>query len=119
MNDRKCRQFEAEVELLGISHAEIGAYLLGLWGLNSVVVESIAHHHCPARIAHSELDVSAAVYLADLLVHELDAHPNDFQLEQLEEYDRASLSSLGLLEQFPVLREQARQCLANAYSLSV
>ena len=67
--------FEAEEELLGTSHAEIGAYLLGLWGIPNLAVEAIAHHHHPTRISHSGLDSTVAVYVADLLAHELDAHP--------------------------------------------
>jgi HD-like signal output (HDOD) protein len=34
-----------ERRLLGTSHAEIGAYLLGLWGLPLVIIDAVAHHH--------------------------------------------------------------------------
>jgi HD-like signal output (HDOD) protein len=51
--ERGCKVFEAEQELLGTSHAEIGAYLLGLWGIPSLTVEAIAHHHDPTRIPHT------------------------------------------------------------------
>ncbi|MDR0304262.1 MAG: HDOD domain-containing protein [Chitinispirillales bacterium] len=37
--------YEVEQELLGIMHAEVGAYLLGLWGLPELVIELIAYHH--------------------------------------------------------------------------
>ena len=67
---RGCELFEAEEELLGSSHAEIGAYLLGLWGIPHLAVEAIAHHHRPTRIAHSGLDSAAAVYVAHVLAHE-------------------------------------------------
>jgi HD-like signal output (HDOD) protein len=40
---------EAEREVLGTSHAELGAYLLGLWGMPSTLVEAVAHHHEPER----------------------------------------------------------------------
>jgi HD-like signal output (HDOD) protein len=40
---------EAERRVLGTSHAEIGAYLLGLWGMPNTLVEAIAHHHTPER----------------------------------------------------------------------
>jgi hypothetical protein len=45
-------------------------------GINDLVVEAIAHHH-PTRVSHSDLDCSIAVYLADLLAHELEIHAND------------------------------------------
>ena len=32
------------------SHAEIGAYLLAIWGLPYAVVEAVAHHHRPTRV---------------------------------------------------------------------
>lgn len=35
---------EAEEEVLGCNHAQIGAYLLGLWGLSDGVVEAVAWH---------------------------------------------------------------------------
>jgi HD-like signal output (HDOD) protein len=73
--ERGCKLFEAEEELLGTSHAEIGAYLLGLWGLPNIAVEAIAHHHRPDRISHSGFDCTVAVYMADLLEEELEAHP--------------------------------------------
>lgn len=40
----------AEIEAFGASHADIGAYLLGIWGLPGVIVESIAFHHHPSRV---------------------------------------------------------------------
>jgi HD-like signal output (HDOD) protein len=107
MQERGCGQVEAEEELFGISHAEIGAYLLGLWGINSLAVEAIAHQHHPTRIPHSGFDISAALYVANLLAHELDAHPNDPQGTELSESDRACLKTLGVLQQFPTFRERA------------
>ena len=41
---------EAEQEHLGITHAEVGAYLLGLWGLPYSLVEAVGNHHRPDRI---------------------------------------------------------------------
>ena len=57
----------AEQTLWGTTHAAIGAYLLGLWGLPYPVVEAVAHCHAPEQHAGPELDVSSAVYLAAAL----------------------------------------------------
>ena len=108
-DQRKCALFEAEEELLGISHAEIGAYLLGLWGIPSLAVEAIAHHHHPTRIPHSGFDSSTVVYLADLLAHELDAHRDHSTRTELTESDRSCLEKLGILERLPEFRELALQ----------
>jgi HD-like signal output (HDOD) protein len=107
--ERKCENFEAEEELLGTSHAEIGAYLLGLWGIPNLAVEAIAHHHRPTRIPHSGFDTSIAVYVADLLAHELDTHPLDSTGIELREADRACLETLGMLQRFTEFRELALQ----------
>lgn len=62
--------FMIEEELVGVSHAEVGAYLLSLWGLPSPVVEAVAHHHHPERVPHDRLDMISVVYLANQLAHE-------------------------------------------------
>ena len=105
--EHNCEPYEAEKEMLGVSHAEIGAYLLGLWGIPNLAVEAIAHHHCPTRIPHSVFDSSIAVYLADLLANELDVHPQDSDGAKLPEFDRACLETLGLLPRYAEFRQLA------------
>jgi HD-like signal output (HDOD) protein len=61
---------EAEYEISGISHAEVGGYLLGIWGLPCSIVEAVAYHHGPGRIPHREYELVDAIHVADLLVHE-------------------------------------------------
>lgn len=94
-----------EVALLrhGVCHAEIGAYLLGLWGLPYDIVEAVAYHHRPpqpraadpegARLGEAPppLDVHTAVYLANALVNE---HEDDGLPHQAVE--PSYLSQLGL-----------------------
>ena len=46
----KCSFEEAEYTVMGASHAELGAYLLGLWGLPGNVVEAVAFHHNPSKL---------------------------------------------------------------------
>lgn len=94
-----------EEELYGISHAEIGAYLLGLWGMPYPVVEAVAYHHHPARILNQpSFGTLGATHVADALAHELtDAGPGAPQLD--EEY----LSSLGVLHLLPQWREIAME----------
>jgi len=59
---------EVEQEMLGITHAQIGAYLLGLWGLPHTLVEAAAFHHDLARVEGPGCEVLAAVHVADVLV---------------------------------------------------
>lgn len=57
----------AERQVIGASHAEVGAYLLGLWGLPHSVVEAVAFQHVPSQVAHAEFDVLAALVVAESL----------------------------------------------------
>ncbi|MFL6604880.1 MAG: response regulator [Steroidobacteraceae bacterium] len=58
----------AEHQVIGASHAEIGAYLLGIWGLPYPVVEAVAHHHQPERVIQTEFDVLSALVMGHSLV---------------------------------------------------
>lgn len=64
---RKWTAWEAENSLLGTSHGEVGAYLLGLWGLPDPVVEAVAYHHNPGRCVNQKFSPLTAVHLADFL----------------------------------------------------
>jgi HD-like signal output (HDOD) protein/CheY-like chemotaxis protein len=110
VSNRGCKSFEAEEELLGTSHAEIGAYLLGLWGIPSLAVEAIAHHHRPTRIPHTAFDSTVTIYVADLLADELENHPEGSTGLEIAESDRACLESLGVLDKISEFRELALQC---------
>jgi putative nucleotidyltransferase with HDIG domain len=63
----------AENQVIGASHAEIGAYLLGIWGLPYAVVEAVAHHHQPERVIQTEFDVLAALVIGHSLAATDDA----------------------------------------------
>jgi HD-like signal output (HDOD) protein len=57
----------AEQEVIGASHAAIGAYLLGVWGLPYPVIEAVAFQHCPQRVNQTRFDVLAALVIAQSL----------------------------------------------------
>ena len=59
---------EVERETLRVSHAEVGAYLLNLWGLPATIVEAVAFHHAPGGVLHDDTDLVDAVHVADALV---------------------------------------------------
>jgi HD-like signal output (HDOD) protein/ActR/RegA family two-component response regulator len=78
----------AEAWEFGATHAEIGAYLLWLWGLPDCVTEAVALHHRPKGAKGGAI---MAVHLADALVHN-QASP---------ELDVKALRDAGLMEQLP------------------
>src|SRR5882757_4698210 len=55
---------QAEREVFGVNHAQVGAYLLGLWGLPITIVEAVAFHHQPQESAVKTFSPLTAVHLA-------------------------------------------------------
>jgi len=78
----------AEENHFGANHAEVGGYLLGLWGLPVPVVEAIALHHQPATYPHLSFSPLTAVHVANALIQ---APP-----PPAEELDLNYLATLGL-----------------------
>ena len=60
----------AEREILSITHAEIGAYLLGLWGLQDPLVEAVCFHHYPSHAPHSAFSPLTVIHVANALYYE-------------------------------------------------
>jgi putative nucleotidyltransferase with HDIG domain len=59
---------EVEREILGSSHAEAGAYLMGLWGVKPDIVKAIALHHSPASLNLSTTPL-LEVYAGNIMDH--------------------------------------------------
>jgi putative nucleotidyltransferase with HDIG domain len=74
-----------------VTHAEVGAYLIGLWGLPMPVVEAVAHHHHPERAPHQGFCALDAVYLGNLLANEMPADDKDANDAAVQSY----LASIG------------------------
>ncbi len=62
---------DIEHERFGVSHAEVGGYLLGLWGLPYSLIEAVANHHHPERILAPIYSPSAIVAIAQALIDEV------------------------------------------------
>lgn len=93
---------KAELEIFGATHAEVGAYLLGLWGLPYPIIEAVAFHHNPQASLELKLNPLAAVYGANILVSEANSADEQKRPDQL---NIAYLAALGLNERLPVWRE--------------
>lgn len=88
---------QAEKQLMGVTHAEIGGYLLGVWGFPYSIVEAVANHHEPLRVPGSKsFGVLEAVYIANTLVlNEVVNADYLIQwgvLDQLENWQRMALN---------------------------
>lgn len=87
---------EAERRVLGATHAEVGAYLLGLWGLPDPLVEAVAWHHTPSRCPGGAFTPLTAVHAADALAHAGEQVP-----------DLVYFARLGLEKRLPAWAELA------------
>ena len=88
------RDFEVEEEVVGHSHCDIGAYLVGLWGLPNPVVECVAYHHSPMSCAASGFTALSAVHVAEAIVC---AHGDD----NLPHLDKDYVEKLGIADLLP------------------
>jgi putative nucleotidyltransferase with HDIG domain len=67
--DNRLPMHAAEREVLGTTHAEIGAYLLHRWGIADNIVEAVAYHHHPSASIGRERNSLFAVHAANALSH--------------------------------------------------
>jgi len=71
---------ETERRLFGTTHAEVGAYLLWLWGMPASVAGIVAQHH-PADEDNGATEPAAIVHLADRMIRGGESAPDrDFLL---------------------------------------
>lgn len=94
----------AEYLLAGSSHAEIGAYLLVLWGIPANVVNIVAYHHRPSEIDGFRTEPVVAVHVAQSLldiIYEKAAPPS---------MDWSFISSRGFSARMPEWLNYALDC---------
>lgn len=60
-------RYLVEREHLGTTHAQLGAHLLGVWGLPDSLVAAACYHHEPMRCGHLEFGLHSVVHVADAL----------------------------------------------------
>ncbi len=72
-----------ERERFGTTHAEVGAYLLWLWGIPSSVTEIVRGHHSAAFDPERPTEPAAIVQIADATVRGDKSAPDDEELAAL------------------------------------
>jgi putative nucleotidyltransferase with HDIG domain len=78
-----------ERKRFGCTHAEVGAYLMSIWGLPFALVRAVGYHHHPGEAAETGFSSLTAVHAADAIVH---SKQDNITL------DRDYLKQLGLNE---------------------
>ncbi|MDB6041196.1 MAG: hypothetical protein JWM99_5037 [Verrucomicrobiales bacterium] len=89
-----------EQEQFGATHSDVGAYLLGLWGLPESIVSSVQTHHTLENVEPGVFSVVVAIYAA----HCLGKSPHPFN-----EARKKELADHGFEERF----EEWSAVLAN------
>jgi putative nucleotidyltransferase with HDIG domain len=85
-----------EHDVFGATHAEVGSYLFGLWGLPYGIVEAVAWHHRPSQSGMNGRAALTALHVANAIDHAT------FPEAQLSApADDSYLASLGLQDALP------------------
>ena len=82
-----------EIRAFGINHTQVGAYLLGVWGLPVGFVEAAALHHAPSHTDTAEISLLTAVHVANVLAYSDPLRENEVPPPSL---DTEYLAKLGL-----------------------
>ena len=59
--------WQVEKAVFGTTHAEVGAYLMGLWGIEQAIIEAIAFHHQPSKSRVAGKGPLLAVHISNAL----------------------------------------------------
>jgi len=94
-----------ERQELQSSHAEAGAYLLGIWGLPLPLVEAVAWHHEPGRNPTRSFCPLTTVHVASFLANESRGARAGVWGNVPEPLDTNYLNELGLADRLPVWRD--------------
>jgi putative nucleotidyltransferase with HDIG domain len=86
---------DAEKKMLECTHGEVGAYLLGIWGLPHTIIESVAYHHKPGDSIGSTFSPLTAVHSADVIAFARQKEPPEHSVPKM---DMAYLNRLGLAD---------------------
>ena len=81
-----------ERERLGCTHAEVGAYLMSIWGLPLSLVHAVAFHHHPSDSKETSFSSLTAVHVADAIISTTEGNLLNHDID----LDTTYLDRLGL-----------------------
>jgi HD-like signal output (HDOD) protein len=103
--------YAVEEEMIGSTHAEVGAYLLSLWGLPQVIVDAVWGHHRPSAAPHpaGRLEARGVTHIANSLADEwTHGVPLDAPLSRCF-WDLKYLDEVGVTSQIAAWRRIAAE----------
>jgi HD-like signal output (HDOD) protein len=103
-----------ERDQFGCTHAELGAYLMSIWGLPNPLIHAVAYHDRPSESVEKRFSSLTAVHGADAVV----SSTNGALILQDVKLDDKYLQQLGLSEREPSWRgyhdQQIKQAKTDA-----
>jgi len=110
VENEKISRSESERRVFGTTHAEVGAYLLCLWGLPTQVVEAVAYHHTPNDSHINSFTALTAVHIANAFQHSVKAENSTTSIPYIDfEY----ITKLGLSEKIPQWQDEIALSVTN------
>jgi len=98
---------KAEQDAFQCTHAEVGAYLIAIWGLPRTIVEAVAWHHLPSTAPAKNFGATTAVHVADSLLSSGPFH----HLALEEPLDSKHLEQIGLAHQQTAWRQVCQESI--------
>ncbi|HVN55653.1 MAG TPA: HDOD domain-containing protein [Anaerolineaceae bacterium] len=103
---KKIELYEAEEQIFGATHAQVGAYLLWLWNLPTPVIAATAYHHTPLENDDLEITPVTTVHLANAFQHELSSSANKMAPSKV---DSAYIEKLGITARVEDVRQACKR----------
>ena len=104
-----------EEEVLGFTHAEVGAVVFTKWGLPRSLVAAVQYHHRPSEAKDHSL-FPAIVHLADIIAYEMELGTGGEPA--IPELDQAAIQRTGLTRAFLTeIQESVRSEVDEAVSV--
>ena len=88
-HENNIQVYQAEEQELKTTHAEIGGYLLGIWGFSAEIIDAVVYHHQPMKQDEREISATTFVHIAEALItrdkiNEVDVFLKKLDIEYLE-----------------------------------
>ncbi|MCK5295947.1 MAG: HDOD domain-containing protein [Alphaproteobacteria bacterium] len=97
-NNSKTSLCKCEKEFFGATHADIGGYLLGLWGIPDDIVESVIYHHSPEELDGDKLDLITLIQISIGLAE-----------DGLDENLIRRIEDIGAIDRIPIWQEKLNE----------
>lgn len=89
-----------EESAFSLTHAEVGACVLGIWGLPVAIIEGVALHHYPSRFLSKNFSALTAVHIANAWDQE-QRGKGKVEAQMLPEVDLNYIQELELVDRLP------------------